>query len=90
MILQVKVKVKISTLQEFAAKLMSGQLDRSAIISETYCEKDNPAIGLSYWQVDDMEEFETKFSDWKEYYETYETIEVIKPQEALLALHNRK
>ena len=60
MVLQIKVTVKKSTLQEFAGKIMSGDLDRSAIMGETYCEKDNPAVGISYWEVDDMDEFETK------------------------------
>jgi len=88
MILQVKVKVKISTIKEFASKLISGQLDRSAIIGETYCEKNDPAVGVSYWNVDDIQEFENMFSLWKQFYETYEIKEVITPKEAMFLLLN--
>jgi hypothetical protein len=90
MILQIKVKIRIETLKEFAAKLMMGQLDRSAIISETYCEKIDPSVGISYWKVDDMEEFENKIVAWKEYYETIEVKEVITAKDAAFALLTRK
>ena len=90
MVLQIKVKVKISTLQEFAGKIMSGELDRSAIMGETYCEKDNPAVGISYWEVDDMEEFETKMSAWKPYYDEIEVKEVIPAKTAMFKLFTQK
>ena len=90
MIVQIKVKVKISLLKSFAEKLMSGQLDRSAIISETYCEKNEPSIGISYWKVNDMDEFENKFSLWKQFYETYELKEVVTAKDAMVALFNQK
>lgn len=89
MLLQIKVKVKIETLKDFAEKLMTGQLDRSAIISETYCEKDEPSIGISYWQVDNMQEFENKFSSWKQFYESCEIKEVVTAKDAMVALFNR-
>lgn len=90
MILQIKVKVRITSLKDFAEKLMSGQLDRSAIISEAYCEKDEPSVGISYWKVNDMKEFENKFSLWKQFYETYEVKEVITAKEAMITLFNQK
>ena len=90
MILQIKVKVRIETLKEFGEKLMSNQLDRSAIISETYCEKEEPSIGLSYWKVENMKEFEEKFLLWKQYYESYEVKEVITAKEAMYFLFNQK
>jgi hypothetical protein len=90
MILQVKVKVKLETLEEFAQKLVAGELDRSAIISETYCEKENPSIGISYWSVDDIDEFETKFASWKEYYEEAEIKRVITAKEAVMKLFAKK
>jgi hypothetical protein len=90
MIIQIKVKVKQESLKEFAEKLMRGQLDRSAIISETYCEKDNPAVGISYWNVADMDEFETKFSLWKPFYDTVETAQMITAKEAMTALFNKR
>jgi hypothetical protein len=90
MILQIKVKVKISTIKDFAAKLMSGQLDRTAIIGETYCEKNEPAVGISYWDVDDMEEFENKFSLWKQFYDSYEVKEVVAAKDAFFLILNQK
>ncbi len=90
MILEVKVKVKIDTLQEFAQQLMTGSLDRSAIISETYCYKENPSVGISYWQVDDMDEFEEKFLPWKAFYEEAVIKEVITAKAAMMALISGK
>ena len=89
MTFQVKVKVKTDTLKEFAKVLMKGELDRSAIISETYCEKDAPSIGISFWQTKDLEEFEKKFSSWKPYYENVEIKEVITAKDAMLMLFNQ-
>ena len=90
MIFQIKVKVNAAAIKDFAEKLMSGQLDRSAIISETYCEKSDPSIGISFWQAKDLEEFESKFSSWKPYYENVEIKEVITAKEAMIALFNQK
>ncbi len=90
MIVQIKVKVRTATLKDFAEKLMSGQLDRSAIISETYCEKNDPSVGISYWKIADMEEFENKFSQWKQFYETVEVKEVVSAKDAMIALFNQK
>ena len=86
MILQIKVKVKIETLKEFAEKLLSGKLDRSAIISETYCEANDPSVGTSFWKVENMEEFEIKFSSWKQFYEQVEIKEVIPAMDAMKIL----
>jgi hypothetical protein len=83
MILQIKVKVKKATLKEFAEKLISGQLDRSAIISETYCEKCDPSTGINYWKISDMLEFENKFKSWKQFYDSYEVKEVITAKDAM-------
>jgi hypothetical protein len=90
MVLQIKVKVKVERLKEFAAKLMMGQLDKSAIISETYCEKDDPSVGISYWRVDSMEEFESKAAAWKDFYENIEVKQVITAKEAMFALITKK
>ena len=88
--MQIKVKVNTGTLQNFAQQLMMNQLDRSAIIGETYCENDDPTIGISYWKVEDMEEFENKFTSWKQFYETYEVKEVITAKEAIMKLFSAK
>jgi hypothetical protein len=90
MTFQVKVKVKADTLKDFAKKLMKNQLDRSAIISETYCEKDDPSIGISFWQAGSMEDFEKKFSSWRPYYEKIEIKEVITAKEAMIKLFNQE
>ncbi|MDR3626910.1 MAG: hypothetical protein P4L45_08760 [Ignavibacteriaceae bacterium] len=89
MTFQVKVKVKADTIKEFAKKLMKNQLDRSAIVSETYCEKDDPSTGISFWQAGSKEEFERKFSAWEPYYENIEIKEVITAKEAMLMLFNK-
>jgi hypothetical protein len=89
MTFQVKVKVKADTLKDFAKKIMKGQLDRSAIISETYCEKEEPSIGISFWQATDLAELEQKFSSWRPYYENIEIKEVITAKEAMLILFNQ-
>jgi hypothetical protein len=89
MTFQVKVKVNTDTLKDFAKKLMKGQLDRSAIISETFCEKDEPSIGISFWQAKDLEEFESKFSSWRPYYQNIEIKEVITAKDAMLKLFNQ-
>ncbi|MGA7720167.1 MAG: hypothetical protein WCA84_03240 [Ignavibacteriaceae bacterium] len=89
MTFQVKVKVRADTLKDFAKKIMKGQLDRSAIISETYCEKEEPSIGISFWQANDLTELEKKFSSWRPYYENIEIKEVITAREAMLNLLNQ-
>ena len=90
MIMQIKVKVNTITLQNFAQQLMMNQLDRSAIIGETYCEKDDPTIGISYWEVENMEEFEEKFTPWKQFYESCEVKEVITAKAAIMKLFSAK
>jgi hypothetical protein len=90
MILQIKAKVKIDTLNSFAQSIMFGKLDRSAILGETYCEKNDPVVGISYWQVDDMKEFEEKFSSWKQFYETFEVKEVLTAKNAFFSILKQK
>lgn len=86
MIYLVKVKVNLKTMAEFGQKLQKNELDRSCIKGETFCIKDDPAVGFSYWEVNNTSEFEKKFNPWKSYYESTEIIEVITPQEAMKAL----
>jgi len=83
MIFLVKVRVNVSTMMEFGQKLQKGELDRSCIKSETYCIKDDPALGYSIWEAQTKEEFEEKFNPWKQYYESTEVTEVISPNEAM-------
>ena len=62
MLFQVKVRVDLSKMKEFGQKLQMNELDRSCIRGETYCLKDDPAVGFSIWEIDTTEEFETKFA----------------------------
>jgi hypothetical protein len=86
MLFQVKVRVNVNKLTEFAQKLLMGELDRSCIRGETYCLKSDPAVGYSIWEAESMEDFETKFSAWKDYYTEASVEEVINPMQAMLAL----
>lgn len=86
MIFQIKVKVKVASLKAFGEKLMAGQLDRSAIISETYCEKSDPAVGISYWKADSLEDLEARFAAWRVFYEAVEIKEVVSAKEAMMLL----
>ena len=82
----VKVRVNVETLLEFGQKLQKGHLDRSCIRGETFCLKDDPAIGFSIWEVSSKEEFEKKFSAWRQFYTDVELSEVISPNEAMQRL----
>lgn len=89
MFIQVKVRVDISRMNEFGQKLQKGELDRSCIHGETFCLKDDPAVGYSIWKVDSWDEFETKFASWRNYYSDVDTREVITPMEAMTILFNQ-
>jgi hypothetical protein len=80
---QVKVRVRVDTLRSFGEQLMQGKLDRSAIVSDTYCEKDDPAVGVSYWQAESREVFEQKFAGWRPFYASVEIREVVTAKEAM-------
>ncbi|HNW60815.1 MAG TPA: hypothetical protein PKI62_14130 [bacterium] len=80
---QVKVRVNLSKMAEFGQELQKGTLDRSCIRGVTYCLKNDPAVGFSIWEAADKNEFEAKFSPWRNYYKTVEVNELITPQEAM-------
>lgn len=82
MLFQVKVKVNIGKMPEFGRKLQKNELDRSCIRGETYCLKNDPAVGFSIWEASGRDEFEKKFNPWRNYYEEVEIKEMITPQEA--------
>lgn len=86
MLLQVKVRVDVSTMMEFGQKLQRGELDRSCIRGDTHCLKDDPAVGFSIWEVASRTEFESKFGPWRQFYSEVETSELITPMEAMGAL----
>lgn len=89
MLFQIKVKVNLSKMAEFAGKLQKGELDRSCIRGETHCLRDDPAVGFSIWEAADRDEMETKFAPWSPYYESFEVSEVITPQAAMELLFAR-
>lgn len=71
---------------EFGRKLMMGELDRTCIRGETYCLKNDPAVGYNIWETDSREEFESKFAEWKDYYTDADVQEVITPLQAMAIL----
>jgi hypothetical protein len=86
MVFLVKVQVNIAALQLFAAALQRGVLDNSHVRGETWCLKDEPAVGYSVWETTDKNDFERRFNPWREYYSKVEINEVVSPKEAMAAL----
>jgi hypothetical protein len=82
----VKVRVNPATMPEFGQKLQKGELDRSSIRGETYCLRDDPAVGYSIWEAENKEIFEAKFTPWRHFYLDAEIQEVISPNEAMKLL----
>jgi hypothetical protein len=79
----VKVRIDISKMAELGQKLQSGELDTSLIIM-TYCDKNDPAVGMSFWQANDKKSFDNVFSKFKEYYkEVIELIQVVTPMQSI-------
>jgi hypothetical protein len=83
MLFQVKIRVNIAKMTEFAQKLQNGELDRRLIRGETYCLKSDPAVGYSIWEAYSKDEFDTKFAPWRNYYSEVEVNQVITPLEAM-------
>jgi hypothetical protein len=86
---QVKVRVDVSKMSEFAQKLQMGELDRSAIRGDTWCLKSDPAVGFSIWETESRMEFDEIFGAWRQYYSEVEVSEVIPPIEAMMLLFSR-
>lgn len=79
----VKVRIDMNKLTELRQKLNSGDLDTGAI-RNTYCNADDPSVGMSIWEAGTKEEFEERFAPHKTFYaEIMEITEVTTPQEAL-------
>ncbi|MGD0167236.1 MAG: hypothetical protein ABSC51_08105 [Gaiellaceae bacterium] len=79
--LLVKVRVDLQKIAEFGRKLQQKELDNSSI-RFTYCLKDDPSAGLAIWEVEDSEEFKSKFDPWRPFYSDVEVAEVVTPAEA--------
>jgi hypothetical protein len=86
MLFMVKVRVNLSTLKRFGDALAKNRLDRSCMKSDTWCLRDDPAVGFSIWEAENRESFEKHFTAWREYYEHIEVLPVIPPMEAMKAL----
>jgi hypothetical protein len=86
----VRVRVDVGLLERFGQALRNGTLDRSCVRGETYCLGDDPAVGYSVWEAESRDDFDARFSSWKEYYAEAEAWEVIAPDEAMLLLVTMK
>jgi hypothetical protein len=83
MLFFVKVRIDTAKMMELGQKLQSGELDTSLIIM-TYCVKDDPAIGMAYWQADSQKQFNDVFAQHRAYYkEVIEITPVITPMESM-------
>jgi hypothetical protein len=82
----VKVRVDIAKMSEFGSMLQGNRLDRSAIRGETYCLRDDPAVGYGIWEAEDRVVFDSVFSAWRPYYSEAEVRELIRPPEAMKRL----
>lgn len=79
----VKVRIDETKVMEFGKKLQSGELDTSHTIM-TYCIKDDPTVGVSFWQADSVENFEEIFAKHRFFYkEVIEIIPLITPMESM-------
>jgi hypothetical protein len=79
----VKVRIDEANMMEFGQKLQHGQIDTSHTII-TYCLKEDPTVGLNFWCVDTIEEFEKVLEQYRPYYkEIIETIQVVTPMNAM-------
>ena len=85
----VKVRIDTTKMMEFGQKLQNGEIDTSHTIM-TYCIKEDPSVGLSFWHADSQESFEKVFLQHKVYYkEIVEVIQVVTPMDSMkLILEN--
>lgn len=84
-----KVRVDLTTMSEFGQKLLNNELDRTMIVSETYCLADDPAVGYSIWAADSREAFDKVFVEWEKYYSEVKINVVVSPNEAMQMLMNK-
>ncbi|HEX2936909.1 MAG TPA: hypothetical protein VHO72_16245 [Bacteroidales bacterium] len=78
-----KVRIDTAKMLEMGQKLQGGELDTSQIVL-TYCQKDDPAVGISFWKASSMNDFEVNFARLVPFYkEVIEVSEVVTPTEAM-------
>lgn len=79
----VKVRIDIESLPVLGQKLQSGELKTNMILF-TYCEKDDPTVGISLWIANDREHFDQLFAPHNEHYkEVIDINEVVTPEESM-------
>jgi hypothetical protein len=79
----VKVRIDTSKMLEFGQKLQTGRIDTSHTLM-TFCIQDDPTVGLNFWRVENHDEFERIFSQYKPFYdEIIEIIRVVTPMKAM-------
>jgi hypothetical protein len=83
MLFRVKVRLDLARMMEFGQKLQSNKLDRSAIRTDTYCLRADPAVGFSIWEATDRSAFDEVFAAWRVYYSEAEITEVITARDAM-------
>jgi hypothetical protein len=91
MLFFVKVRIDATKMMDFGQKLRSGELDTSQIIM-TYCIKDDPTVGMSFWQAENQKSFENVFAEHRVFYkEIMEIIPVATPMDSMkLIIENMK
>lgn len=89
MFFQVKARLDQAAMMEFVQKLRSDALDHSAIRSEAYCLKSDPAVGFSIWEAADRAAFDKAFAPWDPYYTEVEITEMITAQQSMGELIKR-
>lgn len=87
----VKARIDITKMMELGQKLQSGELDTSQIIM-TYCIKDDPTVGMSFWRADSQKSFDDVFAQHRMFYkEVIEIIPIITPMDSMrLIMENMK
>lgn len=87
----VKVRIDTTRMTELGQKLQNGEIDTSHTIM-TYCIKEDPTVGLSFWHANGQKEFDEVFAQHRIYYkEVIEVIPVITPMDSMkLIIENMK
>lgn len=91
MLFFVKVRIDTTKMLEFGQKLQNGEIDTSHTIL-TYCIKDDPTVGLSFWHADSQKKFDEVFAQYRVYYkEVIEVTSVVTPMDSMkLIMENMK
>jgi hypothetical protein len=89
MLFFIEVRIDTTKMIELGQKLQNGELDTSLIMM-TFCVKDDPTVGMSFWKANNQKDFEDVFSQFRKYYkEVIEITPVITPMDSMkLILEN--